>query len=95
MLLRREQIAPPEALYLGAVDGVGEAYGLLSEVYPIPANYFAPVLREYPGHDEDDGTPHFTITRHDNRMGRLEQGRLELLHQKVVAFWARATLDAQ
>jgi hypothetical protein len=90
-LLRRGQLQPFEAYYLGDVPELGESYTLLSEAYALPANFFGPTLKSFEGHPSaDDDTPHYLVaSKNDSRLVRLGEGQLELLWDKLNAFWTR------
>jgi hypothetical protein len=89
-LLRREEINPPEAVFVGDVPGIGNAFCLLSEMYWLPARWFDPELVSYDDHpDAEEGTRYLTAHSGGTRLGRLEDERLSLLHQKMRAFWTR------
>ena len=90
-LLRREQINPAEAMFVGTVPGIGDAFFLLSEIYWLPATWFDPELLLYEEHpDAEEGSRYLTARRNGDRLGRLEDERIDLLHQKMRAFWTRS-----
>ena len=89
-LLRREQINPPEAMFVGSVPSIGDAFCLLSEMYWLPARWFDPELISYDDHpDAEEGSRYLTARHNGDRLGRLEDERVHLLHQKMRAFWTR------
>lgn len=90
-LVRRPSVTPPEPIYVeGPVPGVGaEAFGLLSEIYYLPAAYFRPVLVERPHPEAQVGVAHLVAEAHHNRVGRIEESNLDLLRRKFAAFWPR------
>jgi hypothetical protein len=91
-LLKKEELVPSEGLFVGTdVAGIQEAYGLLSEIYTLPATYFAPQLQFHPGDQgADDDGPHLVATANGDRVGRLEDERLQLLREKLILFFFRA-----
>lgn len=90
-LLRREEVNPAEAIFVGDVPGIGEAYCLLSEIYWLPARWFDPELVSFDGHpDAEEGTKYLTARSGGTRLGRLEDERVSILHQKMRAFWTRS-----
>jgi hypothetical protein len=92
-LLRDNNVRPYEALYLGSL-GDWEGFVALGELYTVPAGYFEPELRPFPGHPEDpDEEPHLVFGRHGDRLGRIELDQLALLYEKVLAFWLRRAPD--
>ena len=94
-LLRREQINPAEAMFVGDVPGIGEAFCLLSELYWLPASLFDPTLVPYDDHpDAERGSKYLTAHGGGTRLGRLEDERISLLHQKMRAFWTRSVEEA-
>ncbi len=90
-LARAPNVNPPEVIYVsGPVTGVGnDAFGLLSEIYYLPARFFTLVLETYEHPEAELGTRHLTARRHQNRLGRLDQPGLELMRKKMAAFWPR------
>jgi hypothetical protein len=89
-LLRRRHLAPAEAIYVGQVAGVGEAFGLWSEMYSLPAAFFRLALVEFPEDERAEaGKLHLVAGRHGNREGRLSDEDIDLLHKKMAAFWPR------
>ncbi len=89
-LLRREEVAPAEAMFVGEVPGIGEAFCLLSETYWLPARLFDPEFASYAGHpDAEEDARYLTARNGGARLGRLEDERVRLLHQKMRAFWTR------
>lgn len=97
-LVRAQSIQPPEPVYVGGpVQGVGEeAYGLLSELYYLPAAYFSPTLEEWDHPEAEAGQAHLKASSHQRRIGRIEENQLGLLQRKMAAFWPRfnVQLDA-
>jgi hypothetical protein len=60
-LLRREQINPAEAMFIGSVPSIGDAFCLLSEMYWLPARWFDPELISYDEHpDAEEGSRYLT-----------------------------------
>jgi hypothetical protein len=88
-LLRREQINPAEAMFVGPVPSIGDAFCVLSEMYWLPATWFDPELISYEHPDAEEGSRYLTARRNGGRLGRLEDERVHLLHQKMRAFWTR------
>lgn len=89
-LLRRHELSPPEAIHIGHVAGVGDAFGLFSEMFYLPAAFFVLSLIEFPDHPAaESGKRHCVATRHGNRAGRLTSDHLELMRRKMAAFWPR------
>jgi hypothetical protein len=89
-LARARSVAPPEVVYVGQVDGVGDAFGLLSEMYALPSVYFQLALIEFADDPRaEPGKGHLVAGRHGTRMGRLPTEDIDLLHRKVAAFWPR------
>jgi hypothetical protein len=86
------KLAPYEALYVGNVADLGESYILLSDPYYLPASYFALSFENYSNHPEaEPGARYVTPQANDTRLGRLDEGQVELLRRKLIAFWARVT----
>lgn len=88
-------IEPSEVLYVGDVPGLGfEAFVVLSEPVTVPAQRFRPTLVDVPGDGGDvvdrrfagDGGGH-------DRVARLSDRHVELLKDKMNAFWTRRTPD--
>ena len=89
-LLRRDEIQPYEALYLGRVPSAGEAYVMVSEVYTLPAEYFGVNISEFNDVPDAQSVGSYLVaTREFERMGRLGTDRLELLKTKWNAHWTR------
>lgn len=90
-LVRAPRLNPPEPIYLGGpVPGVGaEAFGLLSEIYYLPAGFFQPALKQHEHPEAKPGLAHLVATAHQKRTGRLEAEHLDLLRRKIAAFWPR------
>jgi len=90
-LLKRGQLEPFEALYVGDVPDLGEAYCVLSEMYPLPAAYLRPTIRSFEDHPLAgiDQQQYLVATMNDTRIGRLPETVLELLHDKLNAYWTR------
>jgi hypothetical protein len=91
-LLKRRRIEPFEALYVGQIDEFGEAYCVLSEMYPLPAEYFEPVIRGFVDPSGND-QQYLVATENDTRVGRLESSDLALLRDKLNAYWTRRIPD--
>jgi len=89
-LLRRHELSPAEAIHVGPVSGVGDAFGVLSEMFYLPAGFFGLSLIGFPGHPEaEQGKRHLVASRHGNRAGRLGPDEALLLRQKMAAYWPR------
>ena len=90
-LVRSRRLNPPEPIYVGGpVPGVGaEAFGLLSELYYLPAAYFKPVLKQHSHPEADPGSYHLSATAHAGRVGRADEDLVDLLRRKIAAFWPR------
>ena len=75
---------------MGPVPGVGDAFGLLSEMFYIPAGFFGLSLIEFPDHSEAEaGERMLVASRHGNRVGRLRPDVTLLLRQKMAAYLPR------
>jgi hypothetical protein len=93
-LARKRELAPAEVVYVGRdVPGVGEAFGLLSEMYSLPAGYFDLELRTSDHADAEPGKRLAHARSHGTRLGRLSTQDVELLGLKMAAFWPRLTTD--
>ena len=91
-LLRKEELNPPEAFFVGQVGRI-EAFVLLSEAFWLPASYFALRLEAFADHPEAEPEARRLVAgRHGNRLGQIEAHRRALLHQKIVAFWTRSAV---
>jgi hypothetical protein len=89
-LARSPNVQPPEPIYVGDVTGVGEAFGLLSEAYNLPAAFFTLSLEGFPNHPEADaGTRYLVAGSHANRLGRLEGSAVELMQRKISVYYGR------
>jgi hypothetical protein len=90
-LLRRGRLEPFEPFYLGNVPEVGESYVVLSEVYALPAAYFGPSIQSFEDHPSaaEDAQRYLVATRNDSRLARLSDEQLEMLKDKVNAYWTR------
>jgi hypothetical protein len=86
-----DKVGPFEALALGEVAGVGDAFILLSDPYYVPAEYFQLSMVDYSGHENaGDGSAHFASPSfRDTRIGRLTEERTNLLRRKMIAYWMR------
>lgn len=77
-------------MYVGEVTGVGEAFGLLSEMYYLPARYFDLTLEHFPGNVEaESDSRHLVAGRHGNRVGRLDEIGVDLLRRKISVMYTR------
>ena len=89
---KAQEIAPFEVMYLGALEHIGEVYLTLSDPYYLPASYFELSVENYAEHpsaDQSDPT-HVRAAINDDRIARLDESQIELLHQKIIAFWTRS-----
>lgn len=89
-LVRRNELQPYEAFYLGDVPDVGEAYVLVSDVYAVPAAHFGVSISAFPEPPEGE-TPgdYLQAGDRDMRVARPTPGQLELLRSKWNAHWTR------
>lgn len=88
-LLRKRTLEPPEAIHLGRLGILGEAYATLSEAYYLPAAFFAPQLSEFEHPEAEAGKRHLQVLRGDTRIGRIDEQEVHLLLGKMNAFWTR------
>ncbi len=89
-ILRRNDLAPYETIYLGDFGNLGEVFAILSEQYYLPSAYFRPRLEEFPGHPQaQQGDRYLVATSADSRLGRLDGNQLEKLKDKTSAYWNR------
>jgi hypothetical protein len=93
-LARKRELAPAEVVYVGEVPGVGEAFGLLSEMYYLPAELFDLELRTSDHEAAERGKRLAHARSHGSRVGRLSAKDVDLLGLKMAAFWPRLTFDA-
>lgn len=93
-VLRRDDLQPPEVMYLGEMPGGWEAYVGLSEMYTMPAAFFEPRLEVFAGDPRADAEDpnHLVLDAHDRRLGRLSGERLRCLYDKMALFWMRMEL---
>jgi hypothetical protein len=91
-LLRRKKVDPFEALYLGEVGTVGESFSLLTQPYFLPASYFGPYFQDFAGNKfiPEGGPSKFLVAgANGERIGALDAEDLELMRDKIVAFYSR------
>ena len=87
---RRLAVAPAEVVYVGDVTGVGEAFGVLSELYYLPASFFDLMLDSFPEHPEAEvDARHLVARRHGNRLSRLDDVGVDLLRRKLSVWFTR------
>ncbi len=93
---RANRVDPSEVMYVDRdVPGVGEGYCLLSEMYSLPASYFAPDLQSFASHPEaEPGARYLVATRRNSRAGRISDEQVELLGWKMAKFWPRLEAPA-
>ena len=85
-------VGPYDVLYAGELPTLGECFIFLSEPYHLPAVYFDLGFDDYSGHrDAEPDARYVTPRRNDTRVCRLDDLQIELLHKKMLAFWARVT----
>lgn len=88
--LKRGKLGPFSMMYAGEWSGLGEAWLLLSDSFPIPAAFFDPFLSDHAHHPKSDqGDRYLTPGRNDDRIGRLSDESVTLLTDKMGAFWTR------
>jgi hypothetical protein len=88
---RRGKTGPFEVLWISDVRPFGECLIFLSDPYFVPLSYFDAAMVQY-NVTEADGNPsapRATPRANDTRMGRLEEGQIDLLRLKMLAFWTR------
>lgn len=83
------EVTPPEVLYLGEVPGLTEAHVLLSEPFYLPAALFDIALVPFRLNDEDDEERMLVARAHDSRVARLAPSHVEVLLDKMNAYWTR------
>ncbi len=90
--LRRLEVNPPEAIFVGELPDGQEAFGLLGEACTLPASFFGVELEWFEDHPEADPTNpyHLVARRHACRLGTLDDAQLQVMHQKMLVFWARS-----
>lgn len=85
-------LGPYEVMYVGELLDLGECFIFLSEPYHLPAAYFHLTLDDYSGHiDAEPDARYVTPQQNDTRMFRLDDAQIDVLHRKMLAFWARVT----
>ncbi len=87
--LRREELNPAGALFVGEVPEVGDSMVSLAEVSGVPISYFRPRLIRPESLPEDSNDMYLVADDNDSRIGTLEEPRRELLRAKLAAYWAR------
>ena len=82
------QLKPYGTLYLGTVEGVGEAYVPLNQPYTIPAQLFRTELHEYNA-AEAGSDAGFMVrpTVNDTRTATLSAATLRLFWRKWAIYW--------
>jgi len=90
--LRRHEVSPPEAVFVGALTDGREGFGLLGEAFTLPTSYFHPHVESFEGHSQADQSDpyHLVVTRHEERLGTIDDALVELMHSKMVAYWLGA-----
>jgi hypothetical protein len=92
MLLRqkRNDLGPFDILYLGEIGELGESFILLTDPYHLPARFFSLKFEDYSSHpDAGPGARYVTPQANDTRLCRMDEAQVELLRQKMLAFWTR------
>lgn len=94
--LRKGSLNPPEAVLVGKLPAGWEGFLLLGEMFTLPADHFEPELVTFPPGPEnpEPDFPHLRCTREGNRLARMEEVAIRLLHEKMVLFWTRQQLSA-
>ena len=90
--LRRgaREINPSEVLYLGDVPGLPwEAFVVLSSIHTVPARVFEPILVEVLDDDGHVSDRRLSGQQHSDRVARLSDDHVELLLDKLNAYWTR------
>lgn len=88
--LRESGITPYEVMYLGECGSFGESFITISEMYPLPTDYFAPNAIEWPNHDQAaSGDRYCTPSVNGDRIGRIDEDQVSMLRNKLNAFWTR------
>ena len=89
-VLRESRLTPYEVMYLGECGWFGEAFIVLSHMYPLPTDFFAPRAIPWPDHPAAVAEERYcTPSRYDERIGKLDDDQLGMLHRKMNAFWTR------
>ena len=82
-VLRQRNVQPADPFLVGAADDGYEYYALLSELFSVPIECLGRL-----GWDEQDADD-WRLTAPDAvRLGRITDEDLDLLQQKMMAFWA-------
>ena len=90
--LRRgaREINPSEVLYLGDVPGLPwEAFVVLSSIHTVPARVFEPILVDVVDDDGHVSEHRLSGQRHSDRVARISDQHVELLLDKLNAYWTR------
>jgi hypothetical protein len=83
-------LPPYDALYLGEVDGIGDAYVSLVHPYSLPALLLRTELKEFTAEETgEDADTRIIASIGDTRVGRLNPERVALLQAKWIAVWTR------
>jgi hypothetical protein len=86
---KRAEVAPAEVLYLGEVPGLTEAHVLLSEPFYLPAALFEIELAPFQQNETDHEEWMLVARAHDSRVARLAPSHVEVLLDKINAYWTR------
>lgn len=82
---------PARIFHVGLVEGLGDVFCNLTEIYSLPAEYFLPELREF---TIGDAIEHMLVaTENDNRLGQVDEDQLDLLRRKLMTFMTRFKIE--
>ncbi|WP_286690009.1 MULTISPECIES: hypothetical protein [unclassified Aeromicrobium] len=89
-MLRRmaDDVQPYRVMYLGEVDGFGEAFVDLGQPLTHEVSVFQAFLREFQGEER-----RLTGATNSDRSQRLTSEAVDLFHQKWVAHWTRLAVE--
>jgi len=88
--LRRGQLMPYNAMYVGDVPSIGPSYVEFSRIYRLPPKYLATELRTFdPPPEGEEVGEYLCAGRNDTRVAKLSAPALELLRSKWNAYWTR------
>jgi hypothetical protein len=88
-ILRREEINPAQAMYIGDVQEIGAAMVNVAETSRVPAAYFGPELRAPADAAAAQGDMYLFATKNDTRIGCISKERQGILRSKLSAYWSR------
>jgi len=92
--LERQEVNPPELVYVDDIGDGEAAFGMLSEAFMIPSAFFAPDSQNFtgvPGADPAD-PHHMVATRNGDRLASMSERERHLLQSKMALYWTKHEL---